>query len=57
MAGVLKAGAFEYVIVVSPQVLSDTAFAAYPVVEELFAKTRKVAWPTLPARFPTLKRI
>ncbi len=37
IAGVVKAGALEYVIVVSPQVLSATAFAAYPALEELLA--------------------
>ncbi len=50
------AGAFEYVIVVSPQVLSATFLTLNPMLELLLAKTERVAFPTGPPRFCTLKR-
>ncbi len=44
-------------IPVSVQVLSATAFAAYPALEELLAYTRRIAEAMVPLRFWTLKRI
>ncbi len=50
------AGAFAYVIVVSPQVLSDTPKTLTPTEEAEKEFTRRLAETTVPVRPCTLKR-